>query len=348
MLRLHFFGVGDGDCIVVELPDGRVGLVDSSLRPGAGLSPAASLLEGKPLAFCCLTHAHADHYSGMLEVLKAANIPKSRQDESTFWYSLSDLDEVFEELFNPEIDGEDNDLSESERERELGSLLDLFEWVHDTCPDGFAECIMNVTHRRFQDVHFTLVGPSPPSWNRYRKYLARQRRRQLPVSTQYANRISMTILLTYGDRRIWLLGDLSGAPLRRLEKRVWAATPSGACASVQASVLKVPHHGAKNGWFPEIADRLTRCDPNDHIIFSANGSHHPQVDVFNAWRGTGKRILTTWAMDPAQPPGSFGGWASDAVNAVSEEIVDYVPRDVVVTIHSDGRIDREYQAVDRV
>src|SRR4051812_11430787 len=92
MLRIHFLGVGDGDCIVLELPDGRWGLIDSCIPAGASHSPAEALLASKQLAFACLTHPHDDHFSGMLNVLK-----KSKKVE-TFLYALSDLDVVLESM----------------------------------------------------------------------------------------------------------------------------------------------------------------------------------------------------------------------------------------------------------
>ena len=341
-LTIRFFGVGDGDCILIELPDGRLGLIDSNSRPGRGESPALEFLRGKPLAFCVLTHPHADHCGGMLEVLQAAKIPKSEREESTFWYAMSDLDKVFEDLNQPIIVGEDNELAESERQREIAYLFDLFEWMRDNCPHGFTEPILNVAYKGFGDVHVTVVGPSGRYWDRYTRYLARQRKRNQPASTQYANRISITILIRYAGRLVWLLGDLTGPPLRSLDRRVELNTPPEAFAGVKASVLKVAHHGASNGWYPELAERLTNCDPGNVIVFSANGSQHPDPEVAKKWGQTGKQIATTWVPSGARAASAdFGGWAADGINAVSDPAIECPPQDVVVTIDAAGNVEYE-------
>ena len=338
MLRLHFFGVGDGDCIVVELPNGQVGLIDSNYRPHSQSSPALEMLKGRSLAFCCLTHPHADHYSGMLEVLKAVDPPKPPHDRSTFWYALSDLGEVFADLFHPVVIGADSDFSESEREKELGDLFELFDWIRDSAPAGFSECITNVTHVKFNDVALTLVGPTPFHWNRYRQALKRQRERRVPLRNDYANRISIGILLKYAGQSVWLLGDLTRAPLRSLPKRIELHTPEGASSNARASILKVPHHGALNGWFRGMEKELMRCDPEDVVVFSANGRAHPHDDVWSEWGSSGKRVLTTWTSDEVGASSDFGGWARDALDAVST-VIDTAPRDVTITVHPDGQID---------
>lgn len=71
-LRLHFLDVGQGDCTVVEFPDGDVLVVDAGdgafehdndiIRYLRGLAPQSLTL--------VVTHADADHYGGMAEILQ--------------------------------------------------------------------------------------------------------------------------------------------------------------------------------------------------------------------------------------------------------------------------------------
>ncbi|MBU0718658.1 MAG: hypothetical protein KJ749_10455 [Planctomycetes bacterium] len=112
----------------------------------------------------------------------------------------------------------------------------------------------------------------------------------------------------------------------------------GSVPSVRASVFKVPHHGAPNSWFPGMVERLTRCEPDDKIVFSANGRAHPHEDVWSNWTATGKDVLGTWRTGPLDESDAFGDWAATAVRTVADTR-SYPPQDVVVTILEDGTIE---------
>jgi hypothetical protein len=124
MLRIHFFGVGDGDSILLELPDGSYGLVDSCRYPGVQDPPAPPYVRGKQLAFCCLTHPHADHFDGMHAILSDPTV-----NTKEFWFSLSDLDVVLESLnWVPTVPA-DGTVLRSRASAEATDLYTLFDWV---------------------------------------------------------------------------------------------------------------------------------------------------------------------------------------------------------------------------
>ncbi len=70
-LRIHFFDVGQGDAIFIEAPNGNQVLVDG----GPDNSVLAKLGDAMPfwdrsIDLVILTHPHADHLDGLIEVLK--------------------------------------------------------------------------------------------------------------------------------------------------------------------------------------------------------------------------------------------------------------------------------------
>lgn len=75
-MRVHFLSVGQGDCTVIEFPDGDVMLVDSGdgafdtenklIRYIKGLKPAAVTLVA--------THADIDHYGGFAEIFECFSV----------------------------------------------------------------------------------------------------------------------------------------------------------------------------------------------------------------------------------------------------------------------------------
>jgi hypothetical protein len=66
--------VGQGDSIVVNFPDESWAVIDSNIPPGQETPPALQLLRHhhvKKLFFVCLTHPHADHFTGLAQVLES-------------------------------------------------------------------------------------------------------------------------------------------------------------------------------------------------------------------------------------------------------------------------------------
>ncbi len=77
-LRVTFVDVGQGDAAIVDLPDGRVMLVDGGGAVTARVDPGARVLvpllrarRRSALDFVVLTHPHPDHYGGLAAVLEA-------------------------------------------------------------------------------------------------------------------------------------------------------------------------------------------------------------------------------------------------------------------------------------
>ena len=77
-MRLHFLSVGQGDCTIVEFPDGSALVVDAGdgsfanddyiVRYIKGLAPASLMLAA--------THADSDHYGGLTELLRVFDVEK--------------------------------------------------------------------------------------------------------------------------------------------------------------------------------------------------------------------------------------------------------------------------------
>jgi beta-lactamase superfamily II metal-dependent hydrolase len=71
-LNLFFFGPGVGEAIAIQLPCGRWGVVDCYKSASAENPPILKFLVEKgvkKLAFFCLTHPHADHFTGADQLL---------------------------------------------------------------------------------------------------------------------------------------------------------------------------------------------------------------------------------------------------------------------------------------
>lgn len=83
-MRIHVLAVGQADAIVLELPSGRLAVIDfghhNLLDYLDGLDPSRS----RRFAFCLLTHAHHDHYACLEEFIRRHD---DRVDE--YWFSFA-------------------------------------------------------------------------------------------------------------------------------------------------------------------------------------------------------------------------------------------------------------------
>jgi competence protein ComEC len=87
VLRVTFLDVGQGDAAVVELPDGRVLVVDAGGFPGsdfdtgsAVVAPFLATRKVAGLAAVVMTHAHPDHAGGLASLVR-------RYEPREFWWT---------------------------------------------------------------------------------------------------------------------------------------------------------------------------------------------------------------------------------------------------------------------
>ena len=98
-LLVHFIDVGQGDCELVELPEGEIMLID------AGDNGYEDIVTGylddlgiERIDYLIATHPHADHIGGMEEVIKRYDIgeiymPKAASESRTFEKMLDAIEE---------------------------------------------------------------------------------------------------------------------------------------------------------------------------------------------------------------------------------------------------------------
>jgi len=83
-LRLHVLASGHADTLVLELPSGRLAVVDFGHRTLLDYLTHLDPTGTRRFAFCLLTHAHKDHYLYLKEFIDRYD---SRVDE--YWFSVS-------------------------------------------------------------------------------------------------------------------------------------------------------------------------------------------------------------------------------------------------------------------
>lgn len=81
VLRVTSLAVGQGDSTLIDLPDGRLALIDGGGAPSGGADPGARVVvpmlrarRRSRIDVVVITHPHPDHFGGILAVLRAVEV----------------------------------------------------------------------------------------------------------------------------------------------------------------------------------------------------------------------------------------------------------------------------------
>jgi len=296
-LRVTIFYVGDGDCILVEFPDGKLGLVDSNTTSWLSQSPAWDVVKAKGgvLEFVCMTHPHADHYRGLAQFFTDAGITVRE-----FWDTVTDVQTLIRYTNTGYAWEPYGALTRRLHDEHSKQLVELMKSVAAKKKAGA------VLRRRVQEfqqlpsyggVEIWSLAPSARASEAYlkrlREFLAKKRR----LDQNLANTISAVLLLRYKGVSVILGGD---APTPAWRSIVVAAKERNRTSDLASPGVKVPHHGAKNASDPELWIDL-RSQAQDYAVISAGSPHHPSAETIKHLKDAGRRIYTTGLGGPSYP-----------------------------------------------
>jgi hypothetical protein len=314
-IGIHVLGPGYGESIVVELPDGQWGIIDSFRMP-LGPVPLPELLRRhfniSALLFLAVTHPHADHCVGVEQLLRDFPCTELWVFDAILEQDLCDYyrELMYRALSDPV--GEDLDLKPETTLHELENLREniLARWA--------ANPKQKFRLLRGAIAPFTLCGgavtvrcltPGDGSLVHYREQLkrilatilarvaaARPHSRGLwqkivhifesipwarsaadPVPSVNQNLASSALLMEYGDTRLLFMADA--------ERPLWEDwdRERGSCEVLTVKgihFLKVAHHGSLNGCFDALYLAACTAAPPVAVLtpFSRSRSPLPSGD----------------------------------------------------------------------
>lgn len=296
-LTLHVFGGCKGESIVLELPDGKWGVVDcyfefldQPLR-----CPMWKFLVDRgvtELEFLCLTHPHDDHYRGMSFLLANLRV-------RSFWRSaaMSDsrlkwiLKAVKVEAIKSGVSGFEEDSTElfkifglikEQRKRKEPEPLVLKDVSLGTQ-------VYPIPFDERASVSIESFAPSGRSRDRYEEGLARcfdeSGRFQNGMEQGHHNVASIGLLVVFGETRIVLGGDV--------EVNGWSdALNEFGASRLQSSVVKVSHHGSTNGYCEGTWAALASKTPPESIVTAFRQHRLPRKNAIEHIQEFASRIVT--------------------------------------------------------
>lgn len=286
-LVITLFDVGFGDHILIEFPLGGIGIVDSCVPEGANEPPVLERLReirerrgmkrALPVNFLCVTHPHEDHISGIMQILQE---PKISVKE--FWHSMSsDLDVILDYLNltgGKKYPGAEP-ISEVIRVR--GAVRDFLEAIKHAKDQKKLVPLVELRdfrrRPRIGGVRIECIAPSDKAVTRYIKRIDKDLKFRQDKATSYANRISLVLHLTYGEKRLILGADAVRAN--------WRETIKGAEQLVcieelfPVHLMKAPHHGATNTFYRGLWNVL--LIEQAFVAISSGGGRHPTSEFIS-------------------------------------------------------------------
>jgi competence protein ComEC len=253
-LRVDFLDVGQGDSILVTMPDGTTLLVDGGGRPNfvtgrqpeekepfqpdrrsIGEAVVSEFLWHRGLDsvdYILATHAHADHIDGLNDVARNFQVRVALVGRT------------------PEGDPEYHRFSEAVRSRRIPIM---------TIAAGDV--------LRFGKVKADVLWPPPAA---HSKLLS-------------PNDDSVVLRIEFGQQHVLLTGDI--------EARAEASLVKGT-ELLRSNVVKVPHHGSKSSSTEDFV-KATGARSAIISVGRTSIFGHPDPEVVKRWRAAGAEVLTT-------------------------------------------------------
>jgi hypothetical protein len=270
-LSVHVLGAAKGESIVLQLPNGRWGVVDCYARSlnDPETNPTLMFLREsgvEKLEFLCLTHPHDDHYRGMSQVLGEFPV-------EYFWHFGAQSAAHFKQLVNY-LRKEAIRTGDQEAMDNANEYTRIWLEVHSGHKAGKTRLKTSRPGMPLYpvpadpDASFQIVGlaPSDNQAQDYHQTFAicfddqGRFRERLPQS--HHNRISVGLRIKFGATRIILGGDV--------ERPGWLDVMQEVRGEdLAAHLVKVSHHGSENGY----CDGLWPC-------FSAQGKPYAVITAY--------------------------------------------------------------------
>lgn len=267
-LKIHFVDVGQGDCIIIEFPDGKNMIIDSGDESDdneEAISTYASKLNITKFDYMLLTHQDADHVGNMDYVFENYEIgyvfkpyTLSAYDKKVNNYGVGDLVEGL----NEGNTGSDAFVSTSQAYFKflLGIQLEGCGYESFNLDSDFANKVKynNVEY----EYKFNFLTPVADVQD---------------IKYENPNDYSPICVLEYAGKKIMLTGDAEGVLPEGVAENEYVARYG---TTINVDVLKVGHHGSGTSTTQEFLDAVK---PEFAVICvgKENKYKHPLQDILN-------------------------------------------------------------------
>lgn len=253
--------------MLVQFPDGSWGVIDSN-RDSSSSEPAALTFLRKAkveeLAFVCLTHPHADHYSGLSDILR---FYEGRIEE--LW--MFQLDSTHWKKF---LVVQQHAATAEPRRRKFEELCTIFRHVKEFLRSNRLRLMQaNVSLPDRGGVSIDCLAPHPKQLGPYQQALAKSFDQPKSYRAD-ENVLSVVLRLRYGNAAVILGADTPKASWLEMYREAKKRRQN-----FQPELTKVSHHGSLDGFHSEIWKQMIRPGLTHAAVSAGPAYGHPDKDV---------------------------------------------------------------------
>jgi beta-lactamase superfamily II metal-dependent hydrolase len=297
-LEIHVLGGSKGESIIIKLPDGQWGVVDCYADNAAdpAHNPTVQYLRSRGVAtllFVCLTHAHDDHFLGMVKLIEEfkpaefwrfgclapPHIAKLMQynklrSKEVGGVKGAELTRSMKELFDILKLSESGSKADTMRPNPLTSLKTLYPLPRDEAKGLKIECLAPSGKQveRYHSAILSCIGPDE------------QIAKELKHSDH--NEVSVVLKITYGETTVILGGDLEKAGWEEVVREYGEA-------NLKAAAVKVSHHGSENGYCDHLWKHFTVEGKTIALIAPQHRHRLPRPDALEEISKHANKIVAT-------------------------------------------------------
>lgn len=277
-LKVYFLDIGQGDCIFIELPDGKNMLIDTGDTRNDGKKVIDKYLtndkgEKVKIDYCVATHPDSDHIGLMPYVYKEYDVLKSYRP---YVYSENKQASTFADGLNlgKKIKNSSNIYYEY-----IKSVYD------EKTPWEFFKDDSDFTNKFFDknqgEYEYTIDFKMPyaANFNGYSYFTT-------------SNDFSAVIMLEYADRKVLFTGDIEYETGKKGAEQSFIREFADYSYMVDCDVLKVAHHGSDSSTSEEF---LKLVKPEYSVISCglSNKHAHPLKSTLNNLTSANSKIYRT-------------------------------------------------------
>ena len=278
-LKVYFIDIGQGDCIFIELPDGKNMLIDTGEKRNAGKAKIDKYLRDEngnkvTIDYCVATHPDSDHIGLMPYVYEQYDVLKSYRP---YVYSENKSASALPYELNKGIKIKNSSNIYYDYITNVNAEQTYWEFFKDDSDfsNGF-------TGKDGEIYEYTVnfVMPYADNLNDYQYFTT-------------PNDFSAVIMLEYADRKILFTGDIEYETGKKgAEQSFIREFSTSNPAMVDCDVLKVAHHGSDSSTSPEF---LSLVKPEYSVISCglSNKHRHPLKSTLDNLVKCGSDIYRT-------------------------------------------------------
>ena len=291
-LDIRVFDVTKGDCILIQFPNRKVGVVDCAQSESGFLPPSLRWLQDrgiKEVEFVCLTHPHVDHLAGMHRYFAGHGIRVKQ-----FWHTAPDVYMLMSKCNDRSTIRGLPELRRHWAERRK-AIIEVFRAAYEYARSSGMR-VRRVGAKSDQlasigGVTITALAPSEQNVEKFQRQVCADFDAGLSGSEKRVfNLASAILLLEWKSYKVILGGD---APRRACKQLIsWTETEAARQdLAAEWQLVKVAHHAASDCFFPGMWEQVLISGPAV-LVVSSDGIRHPSQAFFQSCR-THDRVYCT-------------------------------------------------------